>query len=92
MIRIVWPRSVCAMTNQKILIRLLDGDEACFAKRVVRIRERQGEWLAEHARSFFKAYAVLAQIGGRFWRVPFKREHEPAAYPINPSTGDEAEA
>ena len=59
---------------------------------MIRVRERECERVAEHGRGLFEGYAVLAQVGGRFWRVPIEFEHEPADYPINPSTGDDAEA
>jgi hypothetical protein len=97
MMRMVQPQGAWDLgmsdDQQKCGGRFADGDEARLALRMIGIREGHGERVAENGRGFLEGYAVLAQVGGGLGRIPGEPQPAPSAtHPINPSTGDDAEA
>ena len=55
--------------------RQADGDVASFSDRVIRVRAGYRKRIEKYRPRFIEGYAMLAQVGGGFFSVPFELQH-----------------
>jgi hypothetical protein len=62
---------------EPFLIRVSHCDKPLLAYRVIRIVNRQGEWIGKESRCFRERYSVLFKIALGFLWIPLERQSHP---------------